>query len=54
VLRQVLLALALRDETVGGAEAALLADRALELADGDQTLDPAAALAAAKARPLEP
>jgi hypothetical protein len=54
VMREVLLALALRDEAVGGAEAALLADRALELADGDQTLDPAAALAAAKARPLEP
>src|SRR5581483_12166532 len=31
LLRQVLLALALRDESVGGAEAAELADRALEL-----------------------
>jgi hypothetical protein len=48
LLRQVLLALALRDESIGGAEAALLADRALELAQGDQTLDPPAALEAAK------
>ena len=49
LLRQVLLALALRDESIGGAEAALLADRALELAQGDQTLDPPRALEAAKA-----
>jgi hypothetical protein len=48
VLRQVLLALALRDDSVGGAEAALLADRAAELALADRTLDPPAALAAAK------
>lgn len=48
VLRQVLLALALRDESIGGAEAALLADRALELIHSDQTLDPPAALEAAK------
>jgi hypothetical protein len=47
-LREVLLALALRDESVGGAQAAELADRALELARGDQTLDPVAALEAAK------
>lgn len=48
VLRQVLLALALRDESIGGAEAALLADRALELAQTDHALDPPAALEAAK------
>ena len=39
-MRQVLLALALRDESLGGAEAAELADRALELARGDRALDP--------------
>ena len=48
LMRQVLLALALRDESLGGAEAAELADRALTIAQGDSTLDPAAALAAAK------
>jgi hypothetical protein len=48
LLRQVLLALALRDESVSGAEAAELADRALELARGDDALDPPAALEAAK------
>jgi hypothetical protein len=48
VLRQVLLALALRDESIGGAEAATLADRALELAQADRALDPPAALEAAK------
>jgi hypothetical protein len=48
LMRQVLLALALRDESVGGAEAADLADRALELARGDPALDPPAALEAAK------
>jgi hypothetical protein len=53
VLGQVLLALALRDDALGGAEAALLADRALELARADRTLDPPAALAAAKAKHLE-
>jgi hypothetical protein len=52
LLRQVLLALALRDESVGGAEAAGLADRALELAQADRSLDAPAALAAAKARGL--
>jgi hypothetical protein len=49
VLRQVLLALALRDETTTGAEAAELADRALVLAQADRSLDPPAALEAAKA-----
>ncbi len=48
LLRQVLLALALRDEAVSGAEAAELADRALELTRGDAALDPPAALEAAK------
>jgi hypothetical protein len=50
MLRQALLALALRDDSLGGAEAAELADRALELAQADRTLDPPAALAAAKTR----
>ncbi len=48
LLRQVLLTLALRDTEVGGAEAAELADRALELSRSDRTLDPPAALEAAK------
>ena len=47
-LRQVLLALALRDESIGGAEAAELADRALELVRRGGGLDPPAALEAAK------
>jgi hypothetical protein len=50
LLRQVLLALALGDENVSGAEAAELADRALELTRGDPALDPPAALRAAKNR----
>lgn len=48
LLRSVLIALALRDETLGGAEATELAERALELAKGDRDLDPPAALEAAK------
>jgi hypothetical protein len=48
LLREVLLALALGDEGVGGAQAAELADRALALARGDSSLDPQAALEAAK------
>jgi hypothetical protein len=48
LLRQVLLALALGDENVSGAEAAELADRALELTRGNAALDPPAALEAAK------
>ncbi len=48
LLRQILLALALRDDTLGGAEAAEVADRALELAKGNPALDPPAALEAAK------
>jgi hypothetical protein len=47
-LRQVLLALALRDESLGGAEAAELADRALELVRRGGGMDPPAALEAAK------
>ena len=50
LLRQAFLALALSDESTTGAQAAELADRALELTQGDPTLDPAAALAAAKQR----
>jgi hypothetical protein len=50
LMRQVLLALALRDDSVTGAEAADLADRALELARL-RALDPPAALEAAKERP---
>ncbi|HWD73873.1 MAG TPA: hypothetical protein VG371_01960 [Solirubrobacteraceae bacterium] len=50
LLRQVLLALALRDESVSGAEAAELADSALELTRGDAGLDPPAALQKARER----
>jgi hypothetical protein len=48
LMRQILLALALRDDTIGGAQAAELADRAVELAQEDTALDPPAALEAAK------
>jgi hypothetical protein len=48
LLRQVLLALALRDESISGAEAAELADRALELSRDDAALDPSAALERAR------
>jgi hypothetical protein len=48
LLRQVLLALALRDESMSGAEAAEVADRALALTSGQGALDPPAALEAAK------
>jgi hypothetical protein len=48
MLRQILLTMALRDDTLGGAEAAELADRALLAAQADSTLDPARALEAAK------
>ena len=47
LMHEVLLALALRDESVSGAEAAELADRALALAQ-QKALDPPAALEAAK------
>jgi hypothetical protein len=49
LLHQVLLALALRDESVTGAEAVELADRALEAVKRDPSLAPPAALEAAKA-----
>ena len=48
LMRQVLLALALRDETLDGVQAAEMADRALELVSGNPQLDPPAALEAAK------
>jgi hypothetical protein len=48
LLREVLLALALRDESLNGVEAAEVADRALALASGEGALDPPAALEAAK------
>jgi hypothetical protein len=48
LLHQVLLALALRDDTVSGEQAVALADRALELTRSDSSLDPAGALKAAK------
>jgi hypothetical protein len=48
LMRQVLLALALRDDSIGGAAAAELADRALALAEKNPALDPQTALEAAK------
>jgi hypothetical protein len=48
LLRQVLLALALREETVTGEQAVELADRALELVRANSSLDPAAAIQAAR------
>jgi hypothetical protein len=48
LLHQMLLALALRDESVSGAEAVELADRALEAVRRDPSLAPPAALEAAK------
>jgi len=48
LMRQVLLALALRDESLGGAQAAELADRAVALLGEGKALDPPAALEAAK------
>jgi hypothetical protein len=48
LMRQVLLALALRDESLTGVEAAEMADRALGLVSGARGLDPPAALDAAK------
>jgi hypothetical protein len=48
LLHQALLALALGDESLDGAQAAEVADRALELVRGDRALDPPAALEAAK------
>jgi hypothetical protein len=48
LLHQTLLALALGDESTTGVQAADLADKALALTQGNPSLDPAAALAAAK------
>lgn len=48
LLYQALLALALSDDSLDGAQAAEVADRALELVRGDRSLDPPAALEAAK------
>jgi hypothetical protein len=48
LMREVLLALALRDESLSGVEAAEVADRALALTQGDAALDPPAALEAAR------
>ncbi len=48
LLRGTLLALALRDDSIGGAEAAELADKALMLVQLNSTLDPLAALQAAR------
>ena len=53
LLRNVLLSLALRDETLSGAEAVEVAERALTLASGESGLDPQAALEAAKRAHLE-
>lgn len=47
-LRQTLLALALTDDTLEASQAVEVAERAVTLAQADATLDPAAALAAAK------
>ena len=48
LLRQVLLALALSDESIDGAQAVEVADRAVELVKGDPSLAPPAALEEAK------
>ena len=48
LMRQAYLALALSDDSISGAEAAELADKAFELASGDPSLDPQKALEAAK------
>ncbi|HEX3873480.1 MAG TPA: hypothetical protein VHW26_05000 [Solirubrobacteraceae bacterium] len=48
LLRQVILGLALQDDAIGGAEAVELTDRAIALTHATPTLDPPAALAAAR------
>jgi hypothetical protein len=53
LMREALLALALRDESLSGVEAAELAERALALASSDRSLDPPAALEAARRKGLE-
>ena len=52
--RQVLLALAIGDEALSGAEAAEVVERALPLTSGEGALDPPAALEAAKRERLSP
>jgi hypothetical protein len=52
-LRNILLSLALRDETLSGAQAVEVAEEALPLASGESGLDPQAALEAAKRARLE-
>lgn len=47
-LRQLFLAIAIGDASVSGVEAAEIADRAVELSRGDPTLEPRAAIEAAK------
>jgi hypothetical protein len=54
LLRNVLLSLALRDETLSGAQAVEVAEEAVPLASGESALDPPAALEAAKRARLEP
>jgi hypothetical protein len=54
LMRQVLLALALGDESLSGAEAAEVVERALPLATREGALDPPAALEAAKRDRLSP
>lgn len=49
LLRQTLLALALADDSIDGAQAVDVADRAVELMRGDASLAPPAALERAKA-----
>jgi hypothetical protein len=53
LLRDILLALALRDESLSAAQAVDVAERALALASGESALDPQAALEAAKRAQLE-
>ncbi len=48
MLRQWFLAMALRDDSIGGAQAAEVADRAVALAQNDPTLSPEAAIEGAK------
>jgi hypothetical protein len=54
LLHQTLLALALGDDSLGGAEAAEVADRALELTRGEGALDPRTALEEAKRQRAQP
>ena len=53
VVRNVLLSMALRDETLNAAQAVEVAEQAVTLASGEHALDPPAALEAAKRAQLE-